>query len=409
MPHRTSSNFLESYLKETDAAQVIAGVQTQEPIDGFTHQFYRYPARFSPLFARAIIQTFTKLGDTVFDPFMGGGTTLVEARTLGRRAVGTDINELAVFISQVKTMVLTSKEGERVKSWVSGLIPNLLLKSFAKNHNPGQINVYQKNIGDRTTWPIRRLLEMALAKLDVLGNEQQRRFARCLLLKTAQWALDCRENVPTAQMFREQLLKNLEEMLEGSYAFSERAQAVVRNRRPSPSDVLCLHRSAVGVEADDRFHDVPTPSLVLTSPPYPGVHVLYHRWQVKGRKETPAPYWIINGSDGCGESFYTFGNRKQPGLSNFFKQAQAAFSSVANISNKKTIVVQMVAFSEPKWQLPEYLKSMENAGLREVFFPVLSNSGDKRLWRHVPNRKWYATQKLSIATDKEVVLFHRKA
>jgi hypothetical protein len=38
--------------------------------------------------------------------------------------------------------------------------------------------------------------------------------------------------------------------------------------------------------------------LIVTSPPYPGVHVLYHRWHVDGRRETPAPYWIAGCNDG---------------------------------------------------------------------------------------------------------------
>ncbi len=58
------------------------------PVNGLTHDFYRYPARFSPKFARAAIEAFTEQGDVVFDPFMGGGTTLVEASILGREGVG---------------------------------------------------------------------------------------------------------------------------------------------------------------------------------------------------------------------------------------------------------------------------------------------------------------------------------
>jgi hypothetical protein len=138
------------------------------------------------------------------------------------------------------------------------------------------------------------------------------------------------------------------------------------------------------------------------------VHVVYHRWQILGRKETPAPFWIANSLDGNGLSYYTFGDRKQPGLANYFETAREVFSSVASIAGPKTIVVQMVAFSHPSWQLPLYLDTMSDAGLREVQFSEIANSNDGRLWRTVPNRKWYADQRGDSAASKEVVLFHRK-
>ncbi|MHC4069421.1 MAG: DNA methyltransferase, partial [Planctomycetota bacterium] len=57
---------------------------TQSALDknriiGLTHNFYRYPARFSPTFASTAIKLFSKHGDIVLDPYMGGGTTIVEA------------------------------------------------------------------------------------------------------------------------------------------------------------------------------------------------------------------------------------------------------------------------------------------------------------------------------------------
>ena len=50
------------------------------------------PARFSPDLASAVIEAFSDPGDLVADYFVGGGTTLVEARLLGRLAFGSDVD-----------------------------------------------------------------------------------------------------------------------------------------------------------------------------------------------------------------------------------------------------------------------------------------------------------------------------
>lgn len=40
------------------------------PIAGLTHRFYRYPARFSPVFAASAIKQFSREGDLVLDPYI---------------------------------------------------------------------------------------------------------------------------------------------------------------------------------------------------------------------------------------------------------------------------------------------------------------------------------------------------
>lgn len=151
------------------------------------------------------------------------------------------------------------------------------------------------------------------------------------------------------------------------------------------------------------------PKLVVTSPPYPGIHVLYHRWQVDGRKETPAPFWIANKLDGDGASYYTMGDRKAHELRTYFDNLRQTLRSVAALCSTETTIVQVVAFSEPSWQLPRYLSVADDVGLREFFLPILRSEADGRLWRFVPNRKWYANQKGKTNGSQEVVLFHRLA
>lgn len=224
------------------------------------------------------------------------------------------------------------------------------------------------------------------------------------MLRAAQWALDGRSKQTSIDEFRGFLTSTASAMLEGA---RELRSAVAQNagRRPK---VEIIKRSAAGLEHDERMRGGKPPKLVLTSPPYPGVHVLYHRWQVDGRKEAPLPFMIANKLDGAGLSYYTMGDRKRPRLDTYFDNIRAVISSLAALAGPHTTIVQMIAFSDRSWQLPRYLKILEEVGLQEVFLPVLKDRRDGRLWRNVPGRRWYSDQRGSTPGSQEVVLIHRK-
>lgn len=118
---------------------------------------------------------------------------------------------------------------------------------------------------------------------------------------------------------------------------------------------------------------------------------------------------IANQLDGAGSSYYTMGDRKYPELKTYFDSIRATMSSVAALADRHTVVVQMVAFSDPKWQLARYLETMEQAGLTEVFSSTLDGEQDGRLWRSVPGRRWYSDQRGETPASSEVVLIHRKS
>lgn len=59
-----------------------------------------YRACFKPQLPRFFIQRLTKPGDVVYDPFMGRGTTLIEAALLGRIPFGCDVNPLSICLTK---------------------------------------------------------------------------------------------------------------------------------------------------------------------------------------------------------------------------------------------------------------------------------------------------------------------
>jgi hypothetical protein len=394
-----------SSLSARSLGELVNAARDTTPVSGLTHNFYRYPARFSPKFVRTAIEAFTEPGDLILDPFMGGGTTLVEAMALGRHALGVDISSLATFVSQTKTTIFSPAELVAVSSWtklaLSQIDMHAPLRGGDDHADPTH---YRRHLGSKSTWRLRKAIEQSLEATKSLKSKKLESFTRCAILRTAQWALDGRRNLPSIQEFRTTLANNVEDMVVGANQLRDAAR---NSSSISSPTIRCLNRSAVGLGADPAVRGLKKPKLVLTSPPYPGIHVLYHRWQVDGRKETAAPFWIANKLDGAGASYYTMGSHHAKELQSYFRNLSELLTSTVEICDDATVVVQVVAFSQPEWQLPRYLSVAEEAGLKEFFLPNLKRESDGRLWRTVPNRKWYANQKGTTHGSKEVVLFHR--
>ncbi|MCX5632732.1 MAG: DNA methyltransferase [Phycisphaerae bacterium] len=59
-----------------------------------------YRGNFAPQIARNIIEMYSQRGETILDPMVGGGTTLIECKILCRNAIGLDINPQAIEITK---------------------------------------------------------------------------------------------------------------------------------------------------------------------------------------------------------------------------------------------------------------------------------------------------------------------
>lgn len=385
-------------------AGIAAALADRTRVSGAPHDFYRYPARFSPMFARAAIQAFTSRGDVVIDPFCGGGTTIVEAVSLGRRAIGADVSALATFLTRTKTEPLSVDDRRVLAAWVE-IIRRANLNGTLSNRT-ALADTYARNLPSEP----RRFFHWALDQITLLPTHRQQNFARLILLAVGQRAVDCKTRGLSRARLRHELCTRIASAMPSFSEFTRDAAAlngVQQSRLPSLRRVI--ERSSAGLGKDGRIPRSWLPAkLVLTSPPYPGVHMVYHRWQIKGRKETATPFWLANQRDGSGESHYLLGPRGQKGLVTYYERLQAAFSSVAAMIDRSSIVVQLVAFSDPTWQLGAYLDTMRAAGLREIDARECGiGSQEKRMWRNVPGRRWYATSMGNIPASKEVLLLHQ--
>ncbi len=377
--------------------KLIESFRSSDRVRGLTHNFYRYPARFSPEFARDVILEFSKEGDCVLDAFMGGGTTIVEAIANGRNALGIDINPLSQFIANVKTTPLSARDQERILRWADRLDFEETTSDQSTMTDPRLRNVPEETKG---------LLVSAISTVNELEFPRQRRFARCALLKLGQWAIDCRKDIPSGSHMKSWLLKQVVEMMEG---LDDLVQAA--KNRGIPKNKITSRRALYLGTVDEAMCDrnlavfSSMPKLLLTSPPYPGVHVLYHRWQVGGRLETPAPYWLADLRDGHGESYFTLGGRSMAGLKSYFTKLTDIFWALRQFIAPSALVVQSVAFSDPDTQLPAFLNAMRSAWYEEL--TPLENAGSKRPSRKVPNRKWYTYSDKKQYASNEILLFHR--
>ncbi len=69
-----------------------------------THGFHSYPARFHPLLARRLLDD-VRPAQVVLDPFVGSGTSLIEALLRGAYGRGVDVNPLAIELTRLKASV----------------------------------------------------------------------------------------------------------------------------------------------------------------------------------------------------------------------------------------------------------------------------------------------------------------
>ncbi|MBA2669251.1 MAG: hypothetical protein H0U67_02645 [Gemmatimonadetes bacterium] len=86
-----------------------------------THWIYPYQGKFHPQMVRALLNVLdVKVGDRVCEPYLGSGTTALEASLLGIDCVGVDLSPLCVLLTRVK--VRSWEAAEQIRKAVESIL-----------------------------------------------------------------------------------------------------------------------------------------------------------------------------------------------------------------------------------------------------------------------------------------------
>ncbi len=130
---------MSNYIRLVDDRWSFRDANTKQ----YTHCYHAYPAMMIPQIARTLIEEYKPKGNLnlIFDPYMGSGTTLVEACLAGINSIGTDLNPLARLMGKVKS---THYDEKKIKNEFSSIQSHLIFynDSFVKNRNFDHISNY---------------------------------------------------------------------------------------------------------------------------------------------------------------------------------------------------------------------------------------------------------------------------
>ncbi|MCX6811591.1 MAG: DNA methyltransferase [Candidatus Berkelbacteria bacterium] len=91
---------LTTHVNGTNLA--FAGVREYERTK-HVHRLHPYLGKFIPQLVEVFLNEYFKKGDYILDPFMGSGTTLIEANMLGMHSAGVEISQFNCLIAETKT------------------------------------------------------------------------------------------------------------------------------------------------------------------------------------------------------------------------------------------------------------------------------------------------------------------
>jgi DNA methylase len=235
------------------------------------HSLHPYLGKFIPQLVEVFLGRYFRRGGTVYDPFVGSGTTLVEGNVFGTHAIGCDISAFNCLLTRAKTTryslggVELALRGALEQARQSGPLPGEgatdWLRTWYSERALGELLAYRGAIDglDDPAWDIARVILSRSARSARLTTHYDLDFPR----EPVRDPYHCHKHKRTCRPVDE-----------AAKFLSRYTQDTIRRLRAyAPLQTAC----EVHVLHDDsRTVELPIAATgVITSPPYPGL-IDYH-------------------------------------------------------------------------------------------------------------------------------------
>jgi hypothetical protein len=236
------------------------------------HRLHPYLGKFIPQLVEIFLRKYEP--NVVYDPFVGSGTTLVEANALGTESIGCDISEFNILLSKVKTdkydVVLLEKE-------IKDMIKQFRIKNGNTLYRVPRLTTKNEYINK---WFAEKSTHELLLFKSLIQNYQYQDVFKIILSRAARSArltthydLDFPKNPQTEpyscfkhRRICEPVGSAEQFLIRYSYDTLRRIKEFSKVRSDAKVHLFC---------GDSRTTKIPKYDLLITSPPYLGL-IDYH-------------------------------------------------------------------------------------------------------------------------------------
>ena len=392
MPHvKSNANTLPYEKNSVEEEKILSNIASFDwnfrgaITNDITHGYHPYPARFIPQIPASLIQHFTNVGDIVYDPFVGCGTTCVEANIARRNAIGNDVNEIAVLISKVKTTPLYKKDELKILKTATNArnlvdsqyniesddIPELSREWF-EEFIAREICIVKKSVNELTSCELQNFCFAALSAI-LVGISKQDSDTRYVRVSKKL------SNFEAISRYEKQLSKMLRIMDYSRLALSR-----------GTSDIRVADSRDEGIFQDDLA------DLIVTSPPYPNAYDyhLYHRHRLLWLGMDPAK---LKKHEIGAHAHYSRTNGMDE--NDFYNDMEKVFRSSGRVLKSKRYFVIVIGDSTLQGRRIRNSEIIKDAAIVSGFRPV------SEFKRKIDSRKKYFNPSHGNIKDEDIVIF----